>query len=159
MARFVIIAGIAFQSTPSRRGRRFTDADTGEPDGFQSTPSRRGRPLASVLHIFHNLVSIHSLTQRETLEALKIIFISAVSIHSLTQRETILQCHDKPQNLFQSTPSRRGRRICGSPAEYATSFNPLPHAEGDLYFLRIMRHFVVSIHSLTQRETCYTETQ
>ena len=79
--------------------------------------------------------------------------------------------------MFQSTPSRRGRRGktacpgCGAgrvsihsltqretgesppPTKNITRFNPLPHAEGDLLIRTDIFLFKVSIHSLTQRET------
>ena len=56
-----------------------------------------------------------------------------VSIHSLTQRETVSEWLCKCfQIVFQSTPSRRGRRgtVCES-SNSRSGFNPLPHAEGD----------------------------
>ena len=61
-----------FQSTPSRRGRLSASGRTADPDaGFQSTPSRRGRLFGrSGRRGWHN-VSIHSLTQRETLQSRK----------------------------------------------------------------------------------------
>ena len=57
---------------------------------------------------------------------------------------------------FQSTPSRRGR--LSRPHQFyiiTGRFNPLPHAEGDFVFPLVLQFPCVSIHSLTQRETCF----
>ena len=82
----------------------------------------------------------------------------------------------KENVMFQSTPSRRGRRFFRymfifnesfNPLPHAEgdteralrdkvmelSFNPLPHAEGDTGSAKLVQHYPVSIHSLTQRET------
>ncbi len=56
--------------------------------------------------------------------------------------------------LFQSTPSRRGRPNDNVPSKSTACFNPLPHAEGDDPVRQDPENVVnVSIHSLTQRET------
>ena len=76
-----------FQSTPSRRGRLSPTTTSSHGVVFQSTPSRRGRPHKSGFPFF----------------------IFSVSIHSLTQRETLRNIGDNFSFEFQSTPSRRGR--------------------------------------------------
>ena len=76
-------------------------------------------------------VSIHSLTQRETLEDDFFILDGSVSIHSLTQRETFDDYIIAQRGVFQSTPSRRGRHGGYIPIPKHPRFNPLPHAEGD----------------------------
>ena len=120
---------------------------------FQSTPSRRGRLLPHCCFRVNCYVSIHSLTQRETLKGFQKFDRKYVSIHSLTQRETLLphilcpsfsvsihsltqrETGNTPYNLpnsqFQSTPSRRGRPVLASSNINSSRFNPLPHAEGD----------------------------
>ena len=122
-----------FQSTPSRRGRRRSLPCPGHRSivSIHSLTQRETR--GSMQAVLSQSVSIHSLTQRETLEAGIIELAQDVSIHSLTQRETTTYMNSMLNELsFQSTPSRRGRPY----AEYRsgntwTSFNPLPHAEGD----------------------------
>ena len=58
---------------------------------------------------------------------------SRISIHSLTQRETINRFSEHVyNNKFQSTPSRRGRRYIYNRLPICHNFNPLPHAEGDI---------------------------
>ena len=124
---------VTFQSTPSRRGRR------------RQLCGRFGLPSVSI----HSLtqretsaswtdnrpchVSIHSLTQRETAESLQDAEIKAVSIHSLTQRETYTAKDGrKVYTSFNPLPHAEGDdcevlgRLCGK------CFNPLPHAEGDM---------------------------
>ncbi len=123
-----------FQSTPSRRGRPRTDALTQPPPLFQSTPSRRGRHRLKWKRRDIHEVSIHSLTQRETLEDDFFILDGSVSIHSLTQREThtislqskiiYVSIHSLTQRETYSNQSRSDHRQ-------------------------------VSIHSLTQRETFF----
>ena len=108
--------------------------------------------------MFHRIcigvyVSIHSLTQRETWPRIEGVLcvggfnplphaegdpvlavnfiVRWVSIHSLTQRETGICQALFFMKMFQSTPSRRGRRRSASPMMHRISFNPLPHAEGD----------------------------
>ena len=59
-----------------------------------------------------------------------------------------------PLNVFQSTPSRRGRHCSFIHFRlFIICFNPLPHAEGDIEELLVPNIISVSIHSLTQRET------
>ena len=99
-----------FQSTPSRRGRPFYHLFNHPSNLFQSTPSRRGRRYGYEVIQTGVCVSIHSLTQRETALYSAIIFLQSVSIHSLTQRETLA-----PSVILPTL----------------SSFNPLPHAEGD----------------------------
>ena len=143
-----------FQSTPSRRGRRERFSVFSGKQMFQSTPSRRGRLIQLVSQSLYRLVSIHSLTQRETFAGLFLAHSGMVSIHSLTQRETSLASIGLTIATFQSTPSRRGRLYWNLTWFSRTCFNPLPHAEGDI--LRSAYRpppKVVSIHSLTQRET------
>ena len=122
-----------FQSTPSRRGRHAFGSSDIILLLFQSTPSRRGRPsfLCPIRSHFRFNPLPHAEGDRLPCS---FPFLSCVSIHSLTQRETVSLIAASETVLFQSTPSRRGRRKA---------------------FLYTCRLLVVSIHSLTQRETSW----
>ena len=99
---------------------------------FQSTPSRRGR-LSQFITITPISLFQSTPSRRGRLRS-RPIFVRCqfVSIHSLTQRET---CY-----AYEIEPT-------------AISFNPLPHAEGDVDADFRILFITVSIHSLTQRET------
>ena len=103
---------------------------------------------------YNGLVSIHSLTQRETCEngtsQADVLFQSTPSRRGRREPCGITRI----LRMFQSTPSRRGRRLLPMPMIFRLlSFNPLPHAEGDRDGLPSPSPGNVSIHSLTQRET------
>ena len=114
MLIIILVNIMLFQSTPSRRGRPrskiqphcilfnfnplpHAEGDEisfqckGIPNKFQSTPSRRGRQLVRFNNSAFYRISIHSLTQRETLQVLMQLQLKKISIHSLTQRETRIQ--------------------------------------------------------------------
>ena len=79
---------------------------------------------------------------------------SFVSIHALTRRATPVDCSTIEVSLFQSTPSRGGRRWSANLETLLCCFNPRPHAEGDpatfgLSYIEVW----VSIHALTRRAT------
>ena len=78
----------------------------------------------------------------------------SVSIHSLTQRETLYRRFETSGAEFQSTPSRRGRRptILTEPEICRVSIHSLTQRE-TFQRITVKDPFVVSIHSLTQRET------
>ena len=78
------------------------------------------------------LVSIHSLTQRETEDVRLIGKVVGVSIHSLTQRETISGRYY--ENMKRVSIHSLTQRETLSPFNFVifkSCFNPLPHAEGD----------------------------
>ena len=80
-----------------------------------------------------------------------------VSIHSLTQRETASFTMTVLLLLFQSTPSRRGRPFAWTPDKQEDMFQSTPSRRGRLQPLTWSGIvFDVSIHSLTQRETSIT---
>ena len=106
----ILISLLIFQSTPSRRGRRLEYELVIRRAAFQSTPSRRGRLYQHLRKCQNPYISIHSLTQRETLLYYYVSLFYNISIHSLTQRETQLTFVMMLDYLFQSTPSRRGRQ-------------------------------------------------
>ena len=56
---------------------------------------------------------------------------AVISIHALPRRATFHKINDIPQILFQSTPSRGGRRLCCWVISGINNFNPHPPAEGD----------------------------
>ena len=121
-----------FQSTPSRRGRHNSKLSFQSLVCFNPLPHAEGDKIITFPKLRFE-VSIHSLTQRETMVCCKYSLTPMVSIHSLTQRETLYRISGKNlQSMFQSTPSRRGRQKLQS---------------------NILTAIYVSIHSLTQRET------
>ena len=133
-ADLIRTSSIMFQSTPSRRGRRFLPVSDDMSEVFQSTPSRRGRRIRIVLY-----PPIHTFQSTPSRRGRPISCVSshtgnAVSIHSLTQRETMRYSHDRNSDTFQSTPSRRGRHRKVIYFWERGCFNPLPHAEGDLRY-------------------------
>ena len=122
---------------------------------FQSTPSRRGRHIDCRVAQQLQDVSIHSLTQRET-----VIFASRsrrrVCFNPLPHAEGDLRGHvtNSDTRSFQSTPSRRGRQVYGKALNAFKVFQSTPSRRGR----RVRKSFLflilqVSIHSLTQRET------
>ena len=89
---------------------------------------------ATVLPIAGNerlCVSIHALTRRATEISTDDLKLVHVSIHALTRRATSLFIRAAMSLLFQSTPSRGGRRSAAKGAAAKHGFNPRPHAEGD----------------------------
>ena len=101
-------------------------------------------------------VSIHALTRRATFPYTFTQINQTVSIHALTRRATEQTRVPKEQRKFQSTPSRGGRPMpkrggddiswfqstpsrggrlysLSLHASKRYSFNPRPHAEGDVY--------------------------
>ena len=52
-----------------------------------------------------DVISIHSLVKRETIEKYGYPVISKISIHSLVKRETVWQFLTLKKTPFQSTPS------------------------------------------------------
>ena len=127
------ISYTAFQSTPSRRGRPRLPSNAHKPAEFQSTPSRRGRPFAGVC--FGSDLSVFQSTpsRRGRLYTFKTF------------------CH---LNRFQSTPSRRGRLISVTVDFCQQMFQSTPSRRGRLFKKMCSHNYVVvSIHSLTQRET------
>ena len=123
---------LEFQSTPSRRGRHNSKLSFQSLVCFNPLPHAEGDKIITFPKLRFE-VSIHSLTQRETMVCCKYSLTPMVSIHSLTQRETLYRISGKNlQSMFQSTPSRRGRQKLQS---------------------NILTAIYVSIHSLTQRET------
>ncbi len=128
---------------------------------FQSTPSRGGRhDLRGSPRRLHR-ISIHALPRRATLalvnspptcrnfnprppaegdddlsDTLQPVLIS---IHALPRRATRRRLLSVLlDTIFQSTPSRGGRRIINLlPAGSKPDFNPRPPAEGDMPFARV----------------------
>ena len=78
-----------FQSTPSRRGRPHLPRPPSLFYRFNPLPHAEGDTERGV-YIMPLHVSIHSLTQRETVVLFRRCGMKCVSIHSLTQRETCL---------------------------------------------------------------------
>ena len=76
-------------------------------------------------------VSIHSLTQRETGQLVTTILGKRFNpLPHAEGDDTDRRTHNR-SDRFQSTPSRRGRRLSVTFFGRFGSFNPLPHAEGD----------------------------
>ena len=97
-----------FQSTPSRRGRLLSVRDPLRLQCFNPLPHAEGDafllPLSGPFSRFNPLPHAEG---DSFLHVLKLI--ESVSIHSLTQRETICFSLVVVVVMFQSTPSRRGR--------------------------------------------------
>ncbi len=128
--------------------------------GFNPLPHAEGDAVVHISSTSSRDVSIHSLTQRETLLAFTPPTWYNVSIHSLTQRETQTFTKEDGTKLFQSTPSRRGRHSFSVTFTFAAhvSIHSLTQREtSDTPFSSM--HGNVSIHSLTQRETKLTAAQ
>ncbi len=144
-----------FQSTPSRGGRPMQALRATFPAAFQSTPSRGGRRSLQPIHSRLGTISIHALPRRATF----MHRISSCKSRNFNPRPpaegdgSLRKRHRHPENfnprppaegdialrlsclyrsLFQSTPSRGGRRK--------------PHA-----FRFLLRQ--ISIHALPRRAT------
>ena len=119
-----------FQSTPSRRGRRADEVHNFLSYSFNPLPHAEGDNILSLHFLLHS--RFNPLPHAEgDFHPLVLLFYNFVSIHSLTQRETILALSAIPAAEFQSTPSRRGRPYHPQLRLPNLCFNPLPHAEGD----------------------------
>ncbi len=122
-----------FQSTPSRGGRHLYVFSLICLIGFQSTPSRGGRHICVVK--FKTTIMFQSTPSRggrRSLRSFRFRLLS-VSIHALTRRATNLSVSSVHHDvMFQSTPSRGGRHTVMHSRLTVISFNPRPHAEGDL---------------------------
>ena len=195
----VSVVEVEFQSTPSRGGRHiYIERENAPPsfnprphaEGdyiystttfkkklFQSTPSRGGRPHLLFFCSQNFFVSIHALTRRATRRCKFCYARKFVSIHALTRRAT----RRFPRAMARELVSIHAltRRATARLLKYLSptrSFNPRPHAEGDL--LRVLQPFPtlqfqstpsrggrltkliaqlkelqVSIHALTRRAT------
>ncbi len=119
-----------FQSTPSRRGRRVISNKRSIRILFQSTPSRRGRPSSEIFSARPVRVSIHSLTQRETL--LLDITPEGDEFQSTPSRRGRLTADLERQlrEMFQSTPSRRGRLYKIKKPKVTQTFQSTPSRRG-----------------------------
>ena len=96
---------------------------------FQSTPSRRGRRQGVTYEI--EFASFNPLPHAEGDEIKKFIDDhNFVSIHSLTQRETYYSYNRDMEWLFQSTPSRRGRQLNHDINHNDGSFQSTPSRRG-----------------------------
>jgi len=175
-ARHYTVNHNTFQSTPSRGGRHGLTGYGASGDSFNPRPRAEGDhedvPPAGTLD-----VSIHALARRATTAADPWPHVDRVSIHALARRATCLRIQsrigrcgfnprpraegdvtyqvlgpwywlfqstpsrggrrkaraEKLKELkFQSTPSRGGRRIAVTRRGPDYRFNPRPRAEGDL---------------------------
>ena len=107
------------------------------------------------LRFYRIFVSIHSLTQRETPPGL-LIFVVSPCFNPLPHAEgdSTLFVALLIKGRFNPLPHAEGD--CAGRAEELplSGFNPLPHAEGDVsQESKTLKNLIVSIHSLTQRET------
>ena len=71
----------------------------------------------------------------------------SISIHALPRRATMSGDVLALMPLFQSTPSRGGRRLWSLPVQVSTHFNPRPPAEGDRPAIPCM----ISAHNFNPR--------
>ncbi len=146
--------GVSFQSTPSRRGRHRSGRADIWGIMFQSTPSRRGRRDRLPWDRLPHAVSIHALAKRATLPLLISQIEIPVSIHALAKRATSAPFAECIVPMFQSTPSRRGRRQCRHLLNRTTlvSIHALAkRATGSQHLVRERTR--VSIHALAKRAT------
>ena len=79
--------------------------------------------------------------------------VCRVSIHALTKSATIRPAMLFVSLLFQSTHSRRVRRLTSSTVSAYESFNPRTHEECDEIMQEVSKKLSVSIHALTKSAT------
>ena len=102
---------ISFQSTPPRRGRRWSRVPMAWVSSFQSTPPRRGRQRAGEAARGNGGVSIHAPAKGATTRRRP--RPRASSCFNPRPREggdSASTGRDDAPSMFQSTPPRRGRQ-------------------------------------------------
>ena len=162
-----IFASKLFQSTPSQRGRQCEVKLVLTHQPFQSTPSQRGRPFQGWKPCRGEPISIHALAKRATCSAgAAPVRWSHFNPRPRKEGDCPIISFSTVPNLFQSTPSQRGRPVrqvknivyrrisIHALAKRATTprrnmlterknFNPRPRKEGDFIFLL----YVISSYS------------
>ena len=100
---------------------------------FQSTPSWRGRLVCCFISVVASTISIHALVKRATIADIYCLLRKS-NFNPRPREEGDLADPEqiKIGNIFQSTPSWRGRLyIAAWHDRKATDFNPRPREEGD----------------------------
>ena len=106
-----IFASKLFQSTPSQRGRQCEVKLVLTHQPFQSTPSQRGRPFQGWKPCRGEPISIHALAKRATCSAgAAPVRWSHFNPRPRKEGDCPIISFSTVPNLFQSTPSQRGRR-------------------------------------------------
>ena len=78
-----------------------------------------------------------------------------ISIHALAKRATTPTNTPQSVDLFQSTPSQRGRLRQQIHRKAWIYFNPRPRKEGDANANFLARNLGISIHALAKRATSF----
>ena len=175
-----IFASKLFQSTPSQRGRQCEVKLVLTHQPFQSTPSQRGRPFQGWKPCRGEPISIHALAKRATCSAgAAPVRWSHFNPRPRKEGDCPIISFSTVPNLFQSTPSQRGRPVrqvknivyrrisIHALAKRATTprrnmlterknFNPRPRKEGDDDSSRHIQGCDISIHALAKRATSFS---
>ena len=122
---------LAFQSTPSQRGRLFSKRSyrLKLSISIHALAKRATYDLLTPKEI--RSISIHALAKRATIDLANVKNYSPISIHALAKRATLLSQTLSMLIIFQSTPSQRGRHRAIERTVQGGYFNPRPRKEGD----------------------------
>ena len=121
---------------------------------FNPRPREEGDTTKSTSLPSSARVSIHALAKRATCREHERMQSIVVSIHALAKRATHLNRSHILVNLFQSTPSRRGRLPFMFECGNHMVFQSTPSRRGRLPMLGGLHEEIgVSIHALAKRAT------
>ena len=121
---------------------------------FQSTPSWRGRRRGQLCKLIHKPISIHALMKRATAQAALPYLDTIISIHALMKRATSITGNRGLWQIFQSTPSWRGRHIPIFVYPSNAIFQSTPSWRGRRNLIdKYSIYFDISIHALMKRAT------
>ena len=142
MSSLVTFGTSRFRSTPPREGRLLGRSIDDNNKEFRSTPPREGRQVmpscSSRCSSFDPRPHARGDGGESGHEARH-----GVSIHAPTRGATPSMSNAINPRLFRSTPPREGRRARGCWTRRTSSFDPRPHARGDV-FCSIHRGIVCS---------------